>query len=102
MALVAPVENGKIVTATNRAGGVNGGITNGMPLIFRVAFKPTASIFKEQNSVNLQSGKEETLLISGRHDPCIAVRAVPVVESVAYLTALDLYLGAQKDKLNRG
>ena len=96
------VENGKIVTATNRAGGVNGGITNGMPLIFRVAFKPTASIFKEQNSVNLQSGKEETLLISGRHDPCIAVRAVPVVESVAYLTALDLYLGAQKDKLNRG
>lgn len=96
------IEDGEVKTAKNDAGGVNGGITNGMPLIFRAAFKPTASVFKEQDSVDLENGVGRRLLIKGRHDPCVAVRAVPVVESVAYLTVLDLLLGAEKDKLNRG
>lgn len=96
------IEDGEVKMAKNDAGGVNGGITNGMPLIFRAAFKPTASVFKEQDSVDLENGVGRRLLIKGRHDPCVAVRAVPVVESVAYLTVLDLLLGAEKDKLNRG
>ena len=96
------IEDGEVKTAKNDAGGVNGGITNGMPLIFRAAFKPTASVFKEQDSVDLENGVGRRLLIKGRHDPCVAVRAVPVVESVAYLTVLDLLVGAEKYKLNRG
>ncbi len=84
------IENGEIRTVTNNAGGINGGITNGMPIIFDVAFKPTPSIFKEQNSVNLQNKTEEMLQIKGRHDPCIVQRAVPVVEAVTAFTILDL------------
>lgn len=87
-------ENGKVITLTNHNGGLLGGITSGMPLIFRVAVKPTASIFQEQRSVSL-SGKTETpLTVHGRHDPCIVPRAVPVVEAAAALAVADLLLAS--------
>lgn len=86
------VEEGKIVTETNNDGGVNGGITNGMPIVFKVAFKPTPSIAKQQKTVNLNTMKEETLKIEGRHDPCVAIRAVPVVEAAAAIALLDMLL----------
>ncbi len=83
------IVNGEIKTKTNNAGGINGGITNGMPIVFRTAIKPTPSIYKEQNSVSLSNKTEKKLQIEGRHDPCIVQRAVPVVEAVTALTILD-------------
>ena len=85
-------ENGVITTKSNRSGGIQGGITNGMPVLFRVSIKPTPSIGVVQQSVSLSEKRETTLQIVGRHDPCIAVRAVPVVEAVAALVALDTLL----------
>lgn len=82
----------RIVTAQNHAGGVLGGMTTGMPLIVRVAFKPTPSIGREQRTVRLSTGEETTLVVHGRHDPCVALRAVPCVEAVAALVLLDLLL----------
>lgn len=87
-------ENGIVKTRTNNHGGVLGGITTGMPILFRTAFKPTPSIFKEQKTVDLLKKEDTTLIIHGRHDPCIAYRAVPVVEAAAALVMLDLYLEA--------
>ena len=87
------VDNGQIRTVTNHCGGILGGITNGMPLIFRVAVKPTPSIAKPQQTVNLQTGEVTTLEIKGRHDPCIVPRAVPVVEAAAAIAIFDAYLG---------
>ena len=87
------VQDGKIVTETNNAGGILGGITNGMPLIFRAAFKPTPSIYKPQQTVDLTTGTTTTLQIHGRHDPCIVPRAVPVVEAAAAIALYDLILG---------
>ena len=86
------IENGEIKTKTNNAGGINGGITNGMPILFNVAIKPTPSISKAQNSVSLSDKTEKEFEIVGRHDPCIVQRAVPVVEAVAAITMLDIIL----------
>jgi chorismate synthase len=86
------VENSKIVTKTNHCGGILGGITNGMPVIFTVTVKPTPSIFTPQRSVDLASIAETTMQIKGRHDPCIVPRAVPVVEAAAAIAIYDLIL----------
>ena len=84
------MEGGRVATRTNHAGGAVGGITNGMPLVVNVAVKPTASIAKEQDTVDLETGEPAKLVIHGRHDPCIVPRAVPVVEAVTALTLLDM------------
>lgn len=86
------VQDGRIVTETNHAGGILGGITTGMPLVFRVALKPTPSISLPQRSVNLTTLQPETLQVNGRHDPCIVPRAVPVLEAVAAIAVSDLIL----------
>lgn len=83
-------EEGRVKTRTNHAGGIQGGITNGMPLVFRAAFKPTASIAKEQDTVNLQTGENTKLVIHGRHDPCIVPRAAAAVEAAACVSVLEL------------
>lgn len=86
------IENGKVVTLTNNAGGILGGITTGMPLVFQVAIKPTASISLPQQSVSLQNKTIQTLEIQGRHDPCIVPRAVPVIEAAAAIAVFDAYI----------
>lgn len=86
------VKDGKVAVKTNNNGGVLGGITTGAPIIFRVAIKPTPSISQPQQSVNLQTMEEETLVVKGRHDPCIVPRAVPVIEAAAALGILDLMM----------
>ena len=83
------IREGRVETLTNNAGGILGGISNGMPVVFRVAVKPTPSIAKAQRSVNLQTLTEEELRITGRHDLCIVPRAVPVIEAAASLAIYD-------------
>ena len=86
-------EGGKVVTETNNCGGILGGITDGMPLIFRAAIKPTPSIARQQKTVDLQAGENTVLEVKGRHDPCIVPRAVPVIEAAAALALINLMEG---------
>ena len=85
-------DDNEIRTTTNNNGGINGGITNGMPIIFSCAIKPTPSISKLQKSVNLNTNKEQEISIVGRHDPCIVLRALPVIEAVTAIAILDLIM----------
>ena len=89
-------EAGNVVPLKNDAGGNLGGITTGAPVVFRMAIKPTPSIAREQQSVDLVKGEEATLAVRGRHDPCIAPRAVPVAEAVMALALLDCWLMSEK------
>lgn len=82
----------KIYTKTNNAGGILGGMTSGMPLIFRAAMKPTPSIYKTQNSVDMVSMTNCELTIKGRHDPCVVIRAVPVFEAATAIALTDIIL----------
>lgn len=84
-------ENGHIVTRTNRSGGIQGGISNGMDIYFKVAFKPVATLLQEQQTVD-NHGNPAIIKARGRHDPCVLPRAVPIVEAMAAMTLLDLYL----------
>lgn len=84
------IENGRIFTLTNHMGGIGGGITNGMPLVFRCAIKPTPSISKDQDTVDFVRGENVSLSVRGRHDPCIAPRACPVIDAVTALTLADI------------
>ena len=85
-------EDGKVVTETNNSGGINGGISNGMPILFSVAVRPTPSIFKEQRTVDRESSENTTLKISGRHDPMIVHRAAPVIDAVAAIVISDMLI----------
>ena len=91
-------DGGAIATRTNNSGGIQGGISNGNDIYFRVAFKPVATLLMKQNTVT-RGGEETVLLSRGRHDPCVVPRAVPVVEAMAALVVLDHYL---QDRASRG
>ena len=84
------MENGQVKTRTNHSGGVNGGISNGMPILFQVAIRPTPSIGREQDTINFSTMEDAKLTIQGRHDPCIVHRAVPVIEAAAALAICEL------------
>ena len=86
-------------TATNRSGGIQGGISNGQPIYFRAAFKPVATQLGEQTTLDIH-GNEQTLKAKGRHDPCVVPRAVPIVEAMAAITILDHYLQYKANKKN--
>ena len=88
------IRDGKIVTVTNNAGGILGGISNGMPIVVRVAVKPTPSIARSQETVNVRNMESASLAVRGRHDACIVPRAVPVVESMVAVTLCDLAMRA--------
>ncbi len=88
------VKEGKVVTLTNNAGGILGGLSNGMPIIIRIAFKPPSSIPKDQKTVNLKEMQDTVVQVTGRHDPCIVPKAVPVVEAAVAIVLADHCLRA--------
>ena len=90
------MQDGKVVTQTNHHGGILGGITSGMPIIARLAFKPTPSIAQEQQSVSLTKGENANLSITGRHDPCVVLRAVPICEAALAIGLLDIIMEEMK------
>ena len=83
------IKNGKITTVTNNSGGILGGISNGMPITMRIAFKPASSISQKQSTIDIKTKKEVILQVKGRHDPCVVPRAPPVVDSLVALTIAD-------------
>ena len=91
-------ENGRVFTKTNHSGGIQGGISNGMDIDFRVAFKPVATIVQPQESVN-EAGEAVMVAGRGRHDPCVLPRAVPIVEAMAALVLADHFLRARVSRL---
>jgi chorismate synthase len=91
-------EGDRVRTTTNHSGGIQGGISNGEDIYFRVAFKPVATIMQDQESVN-ESGENVTVSGKGRHDPCVVPRAVPIVEAMAALVIADYLLLAKSDKI---
>ena len=95
------MKKGKIITKTNNSGGILGGISNGMPITMRIAFKPASSIAQKQSTVDIKNKKNAILQVKGRHDPCVVPRAAPVVDSLVALTIADhaLITGAIKPSL---
>ena len=95
------IKRGKVVTKTNNSGGILGGISNGMPITMRIAFKPASSIAQKQETVDIKNKKDTILQVKGRHDPCVVPRAAPVVDSLVALTIADhaLITGAIKPSL---
>jgi chorismate synthase len=83
------MKGGKVVALTNNAGGILGGLSSGMPIVVRVAVKPTSSIAKEQRTVNLAKMENAKITVKGRHDPCVVPKAVPVVEAAVAITLAD-------------
>jgi len=92
-------KEGKIQTKTNYSGGIQGGITNGQDVYFRIAFKPVSTIMQDQETVN-ENGEKVTLKAKGRHDPCVLPRAVPIVEAMARLVVIDFYLRNNSISIN--
>jgi chorismate synthase len=88
------IKKGKIVTKTNNSGGILGGLSNGMPIVLRVAFKPASSILKKQKTIDIKTKKATVLSVKGRHDPCVVPRAPPVVDSLVSLVIADHALQA--------
>lgn len=95
------LKDGRISAKTNNNGGILGGITNGMPILFRTTIKPTASISLPQDTVNVASMESSVLQIEGRHDPCIVPRALPVIEGASALVILDLLMERDGETLNK-
>ena len=83
------IKKGKIITKTNNSGGILGGISNGMPITMRIAFKPASSIAQKQSTIDIKTKKETILQVKGRHDPCVVPRAPPVVDALVALTIAD-------------
>ena len=88
-------------TRSNAHGGILGGISSGMPVVFRAAFKPTSSIARVQQTVDLTTGQNAELSVHGRHDPCVAVRAVPCVEAAAAIALADAAMDSRADRMNQ-